>query len=146
MTPTDFQAELDRLLAAHRGRTENTRCVECTQCERCSDSTFCRASKGLTRCHYCVECDDTQDSTHCRASRALTRCNHCVECERCTDGAHLLRCVDCSRCTYCFGCVGLDRKDFHILNRPYERREYFALVEKLSAGLTASPTRRAKAP
>jgi hypothetical protein len=45
--------------------------------------------------------------------------------------AYLVRSVGCSGCTYCFGCVGLSRKDFHILNVPYERQEYFAKIAEL---------------
>ena len=45
------------------------------------------------------------------------------------------RCIDCNGCTYCFGCVGLSKKDFHILNEPYERQEYFAKVSELRRAL-----------
>jgi hypothetical protein len=31
--------------------------------------------------------------------------------------------------------VGLSRKDFHILNEPYDRQTYFALIAKLSREL-----------
>jgi hypothetical protein len=31
--------------------------------------------------------------------------------------------------------VGLSRKDFHILNRPYERSAYFALTTRLARDL-----------
>jgi hypothetical protein len=34
-------------------------------------------------------------------------------------------------CTYCLGCVGLSRKDFHILNQPYDRSTYFQLSREL---------------
>ena len=37
----------------------------------------------------------------------------------------------CTDCNYCYGCVGLDRKEFHILNQPYSRREYFEIVKHL---------------
>ena len=46
-----------------------------------------------------------------------------------------MRSVGCSDCTYCFGCVGLVGKDFHILNEPYGRTEYFAMVSTLSRDL-----------
>jgi hypothetical protein len=47
----------------------------------------------------------------------------------------LIKCTGCSDCNYCFGCVGLSGKDFHILNEPYGRTEYFALIGKLSREL-----------
>jgi hypothetical protein len=40
-------------------------------------------------------------------------------------------CRNLSDCNYCFGCIGLSRKDFHVLNRPLSRTEYFQVVEKL---------------
>ena len=89
----------------------------------------------LVRCHYCVDSQRCTDSTHCRGSRDLLGCNHCVACDRCTQCAYCYKSVDCMQCTYCFGCVGLFRQDFHILNRPYSRSEYFALVKKLKAEL-----------
>jgi hypothetical protein len=135
----EFDAELRRLLQAHEQRTENERCIECTGCERCQDCTFCKGSKALSRCHYCVDSQRCSDSTHCRSSRDLVGCNHCVGCERCVQSSYLYRSIDCTGCTYCFGCVGLSRKDFHILNRPYDRSTYFAITSRLARelGLTA---------
>lgn len=46
-----------------------------------------------------------------------------------------MRSVGLAGCTYCFGCVGLSNKDFHILNEPYARREYFAIVARLNKDL-----------
>jgi hypothetical protein len=40
-----------------------------------------------------------------------------------------------SECNYCFGCVGLTRADFHILNEPYDRSEYFKIVKALTRAL-----------
>jgi len=43
-----------------------------------------------------------------------------------------LRCSFCTDCNYCYGCVGLSKKEFHILNQPYTRSEYFALIKSLA--------------
>jgi hypothetical protein len=45
--------------------------------------------------------------------------------------SYLVRCFDCTSSSYCYGCVGLVGKDFHILNEPYSRSEYFAITAKL---------------
>lgn len=135
MNRSEFEAELRRLLQATDSRTDNERCVECAGCERCVDSTFCKSSKGLVRCHYCVESQRCWDSTHCRSSRELLLCNHCTSSERCVQSTQLVRCVDCTGCNYCFGCVGLVKKDFHILNKPYDRSAYFALTAALAREL-----------
>ena len=46
-----------------------------------------------------------------------------------------MRCVGCSGSNYLFGCVGLARKDFHILNEPYDRKTYFETVARLTREL-----------
>lgn len=49
--------------------------------------------------------------------------------------AYLVRSVDCTGCTYGFGCVGLSRKDFCILNVPYDRATYFEVATRLAREL-----------
>ena len=138
MNKREFELELSRLRDAHERRADNERCVECVGCERCVDSTFCRNGHQLVRCHYCVDVERSRDSTHCRSSKDLAQCSHCVGCERCSGSSYLVRSLDCTGCTYCFGCIGLVRKDFHILNVPYERGAYFALTSRLARELGLS--------
>jgi len=40
-------------------------------------------------------------------------------------------------CTYCFGCVGLVKKEFQILNVRYSRKDYFEITAELTAALAA---------
>jgi hypothetical protein len=53
----------------------------------------------------------------------------------CTSSDYLVRCAAMSNCSYCFGCVGLSGKDFHILNEPYERQDYFRITAELTRQL-----------
>ena len=46
-----------------------------------------------------------------------------------------MKCVSLTGCSYCFGCVGLSQRDFHILNEPYGRRDYFAIAKRLTQEL-----------
>jgi hypothetical protein len=46
-----------------------------------------------------------------------------------------VRCTSLTGCTYCFGCVGLSQRDFHILNEPCGRRDYFAITKRLAQEL-----------
>ena len=55
--------------------------------------------------------------------------------ENCTRSSYLVLSRACSECTYCFGCVGLSKKDFHILNVKYTRAEYFRIVKSLQEEL-----------
>jgi hypothetical protein len=40
-------------------------------------------------------------------------------------------------CTYCFGCIGLVKKEFHILNVRYGRKDFFEITVRLTAALAA---------
>jgi hypothetical protein len=62
-------------------------------------------------------------------------CQHCIESDRCAGSAYLVRSVECTGCTYCFGCVGLNRRDFHILNERYDRATYFETAARLAREL-----------
>lgn len=41
----------------------------------------------------------------------------------------------CEECEYCFGCVGLRKKKYCILNKQYSEKEYFDAVEKIKANM-----------
>jgi hypothetical protein len=66
---------------------------------------------------------------------ALHDCAYCVRSDRCTRSNYLVLSTSCSECTYCFGCVGLTKADFHILNVKYTRSEYFRIVKSLEEEL-----------
>jgi hypothetical protein len=126
-----FERRYRELLGGLHGPAENTGCVECVGCRGCQDSTFCRDSENLSRCHYCVRCALCTDSSHCRGSRALVACTHAVDSESSVRSSYIVRSISVTDCTYLFGCVGISRKDFHILNEPYERAAYFDTSRRL---------------
>jgi hypothetical protein len=131
----EFLERLAGLVRAAGSDAANPGSYGCTDCERCADCMFC---KGCDACHQC---------THCTRCQLCNNCSHCVDCKNCHACAYCLRSESCSAsaylilsrtladCTYCFGCVGLSRKDFHILNVPFGRTEYFALTKRLRAEL-----------
>lgn len=135
MTADEFERRLRALTTAHESATANVGCLACERCERCVDSTFLKGCTNVARSNYCTDCVDCTDCSHTTASTGCLACSHCERCEQCVGSAYLVRCVACSGCNYCFGCVGLSRKDFHILNEPYERQEYFAKVAELRRAL-----------
>lgn len=130
-TPEDFEERLRALVEAHSAERGNVSCLACEGCERCSESTFLRDCTDVARSHYCTRCVDCSDCSHCTDTTRCYGCSHCEACERCTQCAYLVRSVGCTQCSYCYGCVGLTKKDFHILNEPYDRQTYFAIVAEL---------------
>jgi len=47
------------------------------------------------------------------------------------NNSNLLYCWMCEGCHDCFGCVGLQKKQFCVLNKQYSKDEYHALVPKI---------------
>jgi hypothetical protein len=135
VTPSDFEARFRELLQGHAEGTGNVGCLACERCERCSESTFLQDCRNVARSNYCKRCEDCTECSHSTDCTGCMSCSHCEKCERCIASAYLARCVACSGCTYCFGCVGLSKKDFHILNEPYDRQAYFDTVAQLRRAL-----------
>jgi hypothetical protein len=130
-----FEASFKKLAAGYGKSAANVGCLACEQCERCTDCTFCTGSKDLARSHYCKNCESCTDCSHLVRCVNCLGCSQCIECERCTGCAYVTRSIGCSGCTYCFGCVGLSKKDFYILNEPYDRQTYFQIVTQLAREL-----------
>jgi hypothetical protein len=134
LSAADFEAAL-RELAAAVDPKGNIACLTCEACEGCRECTFCVGSKGLAGCHYCTSCVDCVDCSHCTTCSACSKCQHCVLSQGCIGSAYLVRSTGCSACNYCFGCVGVTRRDFCILNEPYDRATYFEVTARLSREL-----------
>jgi len=61
----------------------------------------------------------------------MSNCAYCVQSEGCSNSAYVILSRNLSECNYCFGCVGLNKKDFHILNQGFSREAYFRLSAQL---------------
>lgn len=56
-------------------------------------------------------------------------------CFKCRSSSYLTYCNDCYACAHCFGCCGLIRKSYCILNRQYSKTEYQELTERIVASM-----------
>jgi hypothetical protein len=138
MTRSEFVAELDRLRKSFAGGQENPLCYSCVGCEGCMSCTFCKACSDCYRCTHCESCRSCTGCSHCYQSQRCHDCSHCTRSEVCRGSAFLVDCYSCSDCTYCYGCVGLTKKEFHILNVPTDRKTYFATIDQLEQALGRS--------
>ena len=106
---------------------------------------FCTGCRNCYRCTHCQDCEATTGSSHCARCVGCHDCSHCEDALACTHSAYLVRCSFCADCNYCLGCVGLQKKEFHILNQPYTRSEYFAArsraARRAKRGFAASARR-----
>ena len=61
-------------------------------------------------------------------------------CHECYENAiNLEYCVNCSSSSNCFGCVGLRKKQYCILNKQYTKEEYFKMVERIKKHMDEMP-------
>jgi hypothetical protein len=130
MSGAAFEAALRELAAAPV--LDNLACLACEGCERCRECTFCADSQGLARCHHCTACRHCVDCSNCAGCDGCTACQRCIASEECIGCAYVVRSTRCNGCSYCFGCVGLSRRDFCILNQPYDRATYFEVTTRLA--------------
>ena len=108
-----------------------------TECKNCQECYFMETSED---CAYMVRGLDNKD---CYDGNGIFRgeliydvcqltdgfnIKHSNFCTNCREAEYLDFCVDCQ---YCFGCVGLKKKKYCILNKQYNEEEYFELVEKI---------------
>lgn len=109
-----------------------------TNCDKCyngfhwEDSQDCYnivrggKSKNLIDCVGCFDVELCGGSNGCHfGGYNLKYCSWCVTCR---DSEYLDLCTECSDC---FGCVGLKKKKFCILNKQYTEEEYKKLKEEI---------------
>ena len=108
------------------------------------DSDYCFDSIELWDCKYftrsfgssktCMDCDECGDAvelfyetTICGFNAQNLRfCDFSI-----SQTSNLDYCTSCYFCNDCFGCVGLRKKQYCILNKQYSKEEYEALVPKI---------------
>ncbi len=127
----DFELELKRLQGIHEESHANVGCVQVEGCSGCVDCVFCNGCERCFRSRYCNRCVDSVLITHCHDCRRCRQSAYLIECSDCSDSNYLFHSSSCSECDYCFGCVGLLKKEFHILNQKYSRGEYFRIIADL---------------
>ena len=133
MTRRQLEAEYQRLRRQFGDSAENPGSFRCQGCRHCAHCMFSQDCEGCYRCTHCTRCKDSSHLTHCADCRNCHGSSYCHGCSSCVGSSYLTLCHACSDCTYCFGCVGLSKKDFHILNVAYTKSEYFRIVKALEA-------------
>lgn len=108
-----------------------------TNCKNCHEVFFLENSED---CSYVMRSPRVKD---CFDMTGLYRGELCYEVSQATDLNRVkfaLYCVDCHDCEYVdqcfnsgnlFGCVGLKRREYCILNKQYSKEEYEKLVQKI---------------
>lgn len=106
------------------------------------DSKNCYLIYGSINCEDCYygnpfNCKDCCDSLVLRNSELCLECTDsnklysCAHCQNCSNSRDLMFCYDVHSSSNCFGCVGLNRKSFHIFNQQVSESDYHDYLSKL---------------
>ncbi len=91
--------------------------------EDCQDTVF---TGGLSECYEITN-----------AGRGGNRIVFSISCGG--GSKNVFYCDSCRGCSDCFGCEGLDKKQYCILNKQYSKDEYFDLLEKIKQHMSDMP-------
>ena len=127
----DFESALAALSKEAQRSAVNPGSYRSEGCTRCFDCMFTTSSVDCIKCTYCNDCQGCSDCTHCTRCINCHGSSYCVDAQNCYKSSYVILSSNCYECLFCFGCVGLVKKEFHILNQPFPRKTYFKLVAEL---------------
>lgn len=121
-----------------------------TNCKNVNDSYLVRESENMRYCQYMQvpgnkDCYDTciwgeyQELLHesCLSGEHSYNLKFCFNCwPTCRNSEY---CMNLFSSTDCFGCVGLKKKQYCILNKQYSKEEYEKMVEKIKKYMDEMP-------
>jgi len=121
-----------------------------SHCKNVRDSFLIRESENMRYCQYMqvLGNKDNYDASIWGEHTEL-----CYETTECGENAYNNKfsrncwpacknseyCIDLFSCSDCFGCVGLKKKQYCILNKQYEKGEYFEMVKKIKKHMDEMP-------
>jgi hypothetical protein len=113
----------------------------CDYCNIVGSSKNCYLCFGMVESENCYygnpfRCKDCCDSLLLRNSELCLNCidsnrlYNCYSCFNCNDSQDLFLCSEVRNSHHCFGCVGLNRKEYFIFNKPYSKEDYFEFLKQ----------------
>ncbi len=80
----------------------------------------------------CMDCNNVYyKPERCLNVMSALQCNNCISCTSIFYSNNILYSDSCYNCADCFGCAGLNKKNYHILNKEYTKEEYDKLKEEI---------------
>ena len=101
----------------------------------CSYSEDCYHSYFLHYSNNCIDCTLVKDSEHCYEMLDSASCHNVQFANNCYSCKASVLLSNCRNCEFCMGCVGLQDKQYHILNAPVEADVYEQACQRFSESL-----------
>ena len=96
-----------------------TKCEECVNIYNCYNMKTTCDGFSLDRGELCTECDTSFETYNCAYTTYVATATYSQYCDQCFY-------VD-----YCFGCIGLKRQKYMILNKRYSKEDYEKMIIKI---------------
>jgi hypothetical protein len=147
---TEFREKYHALLQSLPKRASwNINAIDCSgnYIMNAKDAHHCYNSVDLQDCRYTYDTiglRDVMDMTRGSGGEMLYECKAVIDlkysafCNLTYQCDNLLYCDNCHGSSYCFGCFGLRKKRYCILNKQYTQEEYEALVPQLIQAMRKS--------
>lgn len=119
--------------------SNNENCDYCNIVGSCKNCYLCFGSIESENCYYgnpfrcrdCCDCLLPRNSELCLECTDCNRLYNSYRCQNCSDSQDLLYCLEVRNSHHCFASIGLNRKEYHILNKPYTKEQYFDFLSKV---------------
>jgi hypothetical protein len=99
----------------------------------CEDIGYVAEGRSLKDSYDIFVLEYSELCYQCSSNYRLNNSNFCFAC---TTSSDLDFCELVFNSKNCFGCVGINHKEYHILNQPYSKEEYFNKVAEIKAELS----------
>ena len=117
--------------------------------QQCRNASSCFDSLDLEDCGHAYTCPgrmkDCNDIDYSPGAQVSYDCLSVVDsygarfCLHSWEGKDLTYCDECFSCEHCFGCIGLKKKQYCILNKQYTPEEYESLVSRIIEHMKKAP-------
>jgi len=109
---------------------DSKNCFECFDGDHAEDCTHSISLNNSKDIHSCYSAGWTQCEKlwNCAVSRGCSDMAFCRYMWFCNDMRY---CDSCQSSKHCFGCIGLRRKEYCILNKQYSKEEYESMKKKI---------------
>ena len=113
--------------------SECKNCTECFDIQESEDMKFCeRIYNGPNSDCYDVDQFGLKIQQIYEGSEIGRNVQRALFCAVCRNQSHEIQyCFECTSCQNCFGCVGLHKKEYCLLNKQYSKEEYCKLRDRI---------------
>lgn len=107
-------------------------CKNAIQCFHVGKSSDIKYGYDCFNAHNCLDINISSSERLYECQTALWSAYHSAFCSFMNEYVRdCYYCADCSSCSHCFGCIGLQNKEYCILNTQYTPEEYESVVWKI---------------